>query len=84
MEGPATRAYQRWLVADPLRRLSIEPSSVLGEFDRHLYGRVESRAVSLLLAAVPQSVHDDVVTNRGLSSAGILFRVLCLFQPGWV
>ena len=69
-------------MADPLGRLSLDPSSVVGEFDGHLYGRVESRSVSLLLAAVPQSVRDDVVTNRWLTSASILFRVLCLFQPG--
>ena len=82
VEGPASRAYQKWLVANPLGRLSIDPSSVQGEFDRHLYGRVESRSVSLLLAAVPQTIRDDVVTNRWLASASILFRVLCLFQPG--
>ena len=82
VENPATLAYRRWLVADPLGRLSIDPSSVVGEFDRRLYGRVESRAVSLLLAAGPQSVRDDVVTNRWLASSSILFRVLCLFQPG--
>ena len=82
VENPATLAYRRWLVADPLGRLSIDPSSVVGEFDRRLYGRVESRAVSLLLAAVPQSVRDEVVTNRWLASSSILFRVLCLFQPG--
>ena len=79
VEIPATLAYRRWLVADPLGRLSIDPSSVVGEF---LYGRVESRSVSLLLAAVPQSIRDDVVTNRWLTSASILFRILCLFQPG--
>ena len=82
VEGPATLAYRRWLVADPLGRLSIDPSSVAGEFNKHQYGRVESRAVSLLLAAIPQNNRDDVVTNRWLSSASILFRVLCLFQPG--
>ena len=82
VERPATAAYRRWLVADPLGRLSIDPSTVIGEFDRSLYGRVESRSVSLLLAAVPQSIRDDVVTNRWLSSAAVLFRVLCLFQPG--
>ena len=82
VEGPATEAYRRWLVADPLGRLSLDPSTVKGDFDNHLYGRVESRAVSLLLASVPQSVRDDVVTNRWLTSAAILFRVLCLFQPG--
>ena len=83
VEGPANAAYRRWLVADPLGRLSLDPSTVVGEFDRHLYGRVESRAVTLLLAAIPQTVRDDVVTNRWLESASILFRVLCLFQPGW-
>ena len=82
VEGPATAAYRRWLVADPLGRLSLDPSSVVGVFDGHRYGRVESRATSLLLAAVPQTVRDDVVTNRWLSSTAILFRVLCLFQPG--
>ena len=55
---------------------------MVGEFDRHLYGRAESRSVSLLLAAVPQSIRDDVVPNRWLASTSILFRVLCLFQPG--
>ncbi|CAE7271136.1 RE1 [Symbiodinium sp. CCMP2592] len=40
VEGPANLAYQKWL----------------GEFDKHLYSRVESRSVSLLLAAVPQSI----------------------------
>ena len=82
VEGPANAAYQRWLVANPLGRLGLDPSTVVGEFDSHLYGRVESRAVSLLLAAVPQSIRDDVVTNRWLASTSILFRVLCLFQPG--
>ena len=42
VEGPATLAYQRWLVADPLGRLSLDPSSVQGNFDRHLYGGGES------------------------------------------
>ena len=52
VENPATLAYRRWLVADPLGRLSIDPSSVVGEFGRRLYSRVESRAVSLLFVAV--------------------------------
>ena len=33
VEGLATEAYQRWLVADPLGRLGIDPSSVKGSFD---------------------------------------------------
>ncbi|CAE7427987.1 GIP [Symbiodinium sp. CCMP2592] len=80
VEGPATAAYRRWLVADPLGRLAVDPSTIVGDFDQHLYGRVESRSVSLLLAAVPQSIRDDVVTNRWLSSAAILFRLVRLIQ----
>ena len=48
VEGLATEAYQRWLVADPLGRLGIDPSSVKGSFDEVRFGRVESRAVSLV------------------------------------
>ena len=82
VEGPVNVAYQRWLVADPLGRLAVDPASVKGEYDEYLYGRVESRAVTLLLAAIPANVRDDVVTNRWLSTTAILFRIFCLFQPG--
>ena len=82
VEGPVNIAYQRWLVADPLGRLAVDPASVKGEFDEYLYGRVESRAVTLLLAAIPANIRDDVVTNRWLSTTAILFRIFCLFQPG--
>ena len=82
VEGPVNVAYQRWLIADPLGRLAVDPASVKGEYDEYLYGRVESRAVTLLLAAIPANVRDDVVTNRWLSTTAILFRIFCLFQPG--
>ena len=82
VEGPVNVAYQRWLVADPLGRLAVDPASVKGEYDEYLYGRVESRAVTLLLAAIPSNIRDDVVTNRWLTTTAILFRIFCLFQPG--
>ena len=82
VEAAAYGAYNRWLVADPLGRLAVDPSSVVAGFNVQKFQRVESRAVTLLLAALPASVKDDLVMNRWLSSSSILFRVLCIWQPG--
>ena len=66
-------------LADPVDRLLLDPS--IAEFDLQRYQRVESRSVSLLLAAVPQHVRDKAVANRWLTSALLLFRVECVYQP---
>ena len=55
---------------------------MVASFDMHNFQRVESRAVTLLLAAVPNSVRDDIITNRWLSTASVMFRILCAYQPG--
>ena len=60
----------------------LDPATVLADFDVAKYQRVESRAVTLMLAAVPQSVRDEAVCNRWLTSASILFRIQCIYQPG--
>ena len=82
VELAANQGYARWLVADPLGRLAIDPGSVVASFDHQKFQRVESRAVTLLLASMPSSFKDDLVMNRWLSSASILFRVMCIWQPG--
>ena len=82
VEMAATKCYQRWLVADPLDRLSLDPGGVVAVFDEVKFQRVESRAVSLMLAAIPQSLRDEAVSNRWLTTASLLFRVQCVYQPG--
>ena len=82
VEAAANQGYQRWLVADPLGRLAIDPSMVIAQFDVHRFQRVESRAVTLLLSALPASVKDDIVMNRWLSSASILFRISLYLATG--
>ena len=82
VEGAANASYQRWLVADPLERLALDPSTVVAHYDAVKYQRVESRAVSLLLSCVPQSFKDELVTNRWMTTASILYRILCVYQPG--
>ena len=71
-----------WLIADPLDRLSLDPSGVIAIFDESRFQRVESRAVSLILAAIPQNVRDEAVSNRWLTSAALLFRLQCVYQSG--
>ena len=82
VEKSAGQQYQRWLTADPVDRLLLDPATVRADFDLSKFQRVESRAVSLVLAAVPQSVRDEAVSNRWLTTAALLFRVYCLYQPG--
>ena len=43
---------------------------------------MESRAVSLILAAVPSAMRDEAVSNRSLTTASLLFRIQCVYQPG--
>ena len=81
VEAAANQGYSRRLVADPLGRLSLDPGSVVATFDMHKFQRVESRAVTLLLASVTNQVRDDIITNRWLTTAAILYRILCVYQP---
>lgn len=45
-------------------------------------GRVEQRGVSMLLASLPEVVRNDMVSNRNMSTTGILYRLFVLYQPG--
>ena len=53
VERSAGQQYQRWLVADPVDRLLLDPATVVADFDLAKFQRVESRAVSLILACTP-------------------------------
>ena len=82
VERAAGMQYQRWLTADPVDRLLLDPTTVVADFDLARYQRVESRAVTLMLAAVPQGIRDEAVSNRWLTSTSLLFRIQCVYQPG--
>ena len=65
-----------------LDRLLLDPTTAATTFDTFKNQRVESRAVSLMLASVPANVREEAVSNRWLNSAALLFRIQCLYQPG--
>ena len=66
----------------PLDRLLLDPVRVYADFNVHRYQRVESRAVSLILAAIPGHIRDEAVSNRWLTTPSLIFRIKCLYQPG--
>ena len=62
--------------------MMVDPSTVVASFDPVRYQLVESRAMSLMLAAVPAAGRDEAVSNRWLTTAALLFRIQCIYQPG--
>ena len=73
--------YATWLAASPIDRVSLKPSRQ-DRFDTGPFTRVEHRAVSLLLKAVPDAVKDEAVSQRRLSSIELVGLVLTTYQPG--
>ena len=75
----ANEAYARWQVSTPLERLRLR---VVFPLDIYRWPRTEQRAVTMLLAAVPDELRREMIANRKLNSMDILFTLLCRFQPG--
>ena len=44
--------------------------------------RTEQRAITMLLAAVPEVVRRELIATRKMSSVEVLFALLCRYQPG--
>eukprot|EP00434_Breviolum_minutum_P018336 symbB.v1.2.016177.t1/scaffold1227.1/size245474/4 len=77
--------YSRWLEASPLERLRLlPPRPDLGEWlgNPTAVQRLEQRVTTLLMTTLPDELKNDVIANRTLWPAAILFRVLRSFQPG--
>eukprot|EP00439_Symbiodinium_sp_Y106_P081273 s340_g20.t1 len=78
----ASEAYQLWTSASPIEKLKIMPPHV-AELETGRWGRVNSRASSMILLALPETVRQEMVSRRSTGSAtAILFRLLTIYQPG--
>ena len=78
----AYHLYTRWLVADPVQRLSIkaEATCSLTPTSRHVL--IEQRLTVLLMRAVPAEIRAELVAVRAMSSLAVIVAVLCRYQPG--
>ena len=46
------------------------------------FQRLESRGVTMLLAAMPEELKKEIVASRRLEAAEVMYKLHCLFQPG--
>ncbi|OLQ13313.1 Copia protein [Symbiodinium microadriaticum] len=79
----ATSYYQHWLMCDPVARLSLQPPQPY-RFEHTKYARVEQRALTMLLRAVPTVIKEELVANRKLSCIELLALIHTTYQPGGV
>ena len=77
----ALKYYHDYQQSDPLTRGLLRPD-LPEDLQHHTFARLESRAVSMLLHAVPESVSSQALATRSLSTVGLLFQILKQYQPG--
>eukprot|EP00439_Symbiodinium_sp_Y106_P048437 s3987_g6.t1 len=75
-------AYGRWLSASHLERLTIQPEG-MDNLCRDPWSRMNARACTMLLGAMPQELKGDMVAQQLTQKApAMLFRLFVWFQPG--
>ena len=74
----AQDAYATWLTAGPMDRMVVQPDLQV----ENKYVRLGSRVLSMLLAAVPQTVKQEAISLREMTCVQLVFRILKLYQPG--
>eukprot|EP00435_Cladocopium_sp_Y103_P054238 s898_g17.t1 len=77
----AAKTYAAWVSSTPLPRLRLK---VLSPPELAKWPRTEQRAVTMLLAAIPEVLRRELISARKLKSTEILFAFFCRFQPGGV
>ncbi|CAE7843057.1 unnamed protein product, partial [Symbiodinium sp. KB8] len=74
--------YEKWLAASPLERLNIEPADT-GEWTTGRWARVNARAATMILTAMPEQLRLDMVARRAAQNCvKMMFRAYTHYQPG--
>ena len=77
----ATSWYQRHLLLPPLERVAHHPTPS-AELSQPKWIRLEKRASTLLLMAIPESQREELVSSKRLTALGIICQLLVIYQPG--
>ena len=81
VRSASAAAYDTWIVSGPMERLGVAPTA--GELEDGKWSRVNSRAASMILTALDESIRSELVSRRMTGSVtAIVFRLLTLYQPG--
>ena len=77
----AGRFYATWQTADPLTRSQV--IAVPPPYLTHpSLARLENRALAMLLKAVPETLREELISSRNMSTINLIFKVYCVYQPG--
>ena len=81
--GEARQWYNKYIQLRPIQRttFTIEPSA---ELKKVKWTRVEKRAISMMLTAVPSTVKEELVATRSLTPLRLVSKLMVLYQPGGV
>ncbi|CAE7357873.1 unnamed protein product, partial [Symbiodinium sp. CCMP2456] len=78
----ASEAYNTWAKASPVEKLVIQPPHE-EELESGKWSRLNSRAASMILLALHDSVRQEMVQRRSTgSTCALIFRLLTIYQPG--
>ena len=76
---------KQWYVAHmsltPIQRLSHHPA-VPDSLKQRRWGRLERRAASLLMAALPEQLREEVISSKSVTALGIIAKAMLSYQPG--
>ena len=75
-----TQRYEQWLGRDPITRLNVQPPTV-ADLPQG-FTSLEQRVTSLLTQAIPKSSATEMIANRQLGAAQIIFKVMKVYQAG--
>ena len=73
--------YQKHQTLKPIEKLQHEIKAP-SEIQKAKWNRLERRASSMLLQAVPEAQKEDIIASKSLSVLGILTRLMVNYQPG--
>lgn len=74
VEEDAKQYYEKWRQSTPVERLYVRPRCKVVEEDPSLQ-RTEQRGISLLIKAIAEAVKETIVSERMMTSTGIIFTL---------
>ena len=80
-QDDAKAFYDRYQEADQLGRLTISPVAS-DETKDPKWSRVDRRAASMLMGAVPDEVRRELIAMRAKTTLEIMCRLMVLYRPG--
>ena len=77
----ARQWYSKHMTLTPIQRLTHhpQPSELMKE---RRWSRLERRASSLLMGALPESLKEEVISAKAVTALGILRKSMAQYQPG--